>query len=320
MTSFPDIFQYLLNAVVLITVGLILASVLAETGIFSRLTRLTAPLSRISGLSHGGVVSLLTMAVSPMAGKAMLAGMYEDGTVKREEVIPTLIIGAFPVVLGESLLRVQLPAALVLLGPALGTLHVLLNLFSTLIQTAGALVYTHLQRRKKRASGDDAALQAPVEEAETPLRLNRATVAAGCKRALPTLKRILPATILAVMVFWALSATGILDAIGTFFDPILRLVGLPGQATAALVAQFLHFSAGQAIVAALLAEGTLSFSQAVVTLILGSMVVITMIYIKYSVPLYLSLFGRYGVRIAIVTYLSSMVAKTLTILLVMLIL
>lgn len=317
MTPFPDIFQYLLNAVVLITVGLILASVIAETGIFTRLSRLTTPLSRISGLSHGGVVSLLTMAVSATAGKAMLAGMYRDGTIQKEEVIPTLIMGTFPVVLGESLLRVQLPAALVLLGPVLGILHVTLNLFSSLIQTVGALIYTHFRRR--RGLNPDAAGRAPEEIAETPLRLDRATVIAGCRKALPTLKQILPATILAVMVFWALSATGILDVIGTLFDPVLRLVGLPGQATAALVAQFLHFSAGQAIVAALLEEGTLSFSQAVVTLILGSMVVITMIYIKYSVPLYLSLFGRYGVRVSLVTYISSMAAKTLIILLVLLI-
>ncbi|MGC9435804.1 MAG: nucleoside recognition domain-containing protein [Methanomicrobiales archaeon] len=315
MSAVPAMLQYLLYAVVLITAGLVLASIIAETGLFSRLTRFTAPLSRISGLSHGGVLSLLTMAVSPTAGKAMLAGMEREGTVDRGDVIPTLIMGTFPVVLGESLLRVQLPAALVLLGPVLGIVHVALNLLATLMQTAAALVYTHLRRR--RYMNTNAAGSPAQTGAEAPIRLDRAAVKSGCRRALPTLRRVLPATILAVVAFWILSETGMLVYIGALFDPLLRLIGLPGQAAAALVAQFLHFSAGHAVVAGLLAEGVLTFEQAVVTLILGSMVIITMIYAKYSIPLYLSLFGRYGVRVAAVTYATSMGAKTLTILLVM---
>jgi len=43
------------------------------------------------------------------------------------------------------------------------------------------------------------------------------------------------------------------------------------------------------------------------------MVVITLIYIKYSVPLYLSLFGRFGVRVSLATYAASMAAKVLVV-------
>jgi hypothetical protein len=50
----------------------------------------------------------------------MLAGLYNDGRVEKEEIIPTLVMSTFPVVLGESLFRVHLPAAIVLLGPVLG--------------------------------------------------------------------------------------------------------------------------------------------------------------------------------------------------------
>ncbi len=37
----------------------------------------------------------------------------------------------------------------------------------------------------------------------------------------------------------------------------------------------------------------------------------------YSVPLYLSLFGRFGVRVSLITYAASMAAKVITIALVM---
>ncbi|MCE5297480.1 MAG: hypothetical protein MUE45_05175 [Methanoregulaceae archaeon] len=79
----------------------------------------------------------------------MYAGLYDDKKVGKEEISPTLMMSTFPIVLGESLFRVHLPAAIVLLGPVIGTLHVLLNLFSSLLQTFGASLYTRLVLRKK---------------------------------------------------------------------------------------------------------------------------------------------------------------------------
>jgi len=231
--------------------------------------------------------------------------------VTEREVIPVLIMGAFPVVLGESLFRVQLPTALVLLGPVVGGIYTGLNLFSSGIQALFALIYS---RRFLAGSGR---APPPVPSAAA-LMLNREVVLAGCRKAVPTLRRVVPITLAALVVFSLLSATGVMDGIAAAFDPLLRAFGLPGESAAALVAQFLHFSAGYAIVASLLDGGVLTFETALVTLVIGSMVVITMIYVKYSVPLYLSLFGRFGVRISLATYAASMAAKVITVALVFL--
>lgn len=299
------------NAVLLVIAGVILANILAETGIFSRLSSFTGPLCRFSGLSDACVLSIVAMGVNATAGKSMLAEYYRDGKVTEREVIPVLIMGAFPVVLGESLFRVQLPTALVLLGPVVGGVYTGLNLFSSGIQALFALLYS---RRFLAGSGR---APPPVPSAAA-LMLNREVVLAGCRKAVPTLRRVVPITLAALVVFSLLSATGVMDGIAAAFDPLLRAVGLPGESAAALVAQFLHFSAGYAIVASLLDGGVLTFETALVTLVIGSMVVITMIYVKYSVPLYLSLFGRFGVRISLATYAASMAAKVITVALVFL--
>lgn len=299
------------NAVLLVIAGVILANILAETGIFSRLSSFTGPLCRFSGLSDACVLSIVAMGVNATAGKSMLAEYYRDGKVTEREVIPVLIMGAFPVVLGESLFRVQLPTALVLLGPVVGGVYTGLNLFSSGIQALFALIYS----RRFLAGSGRAPLPVPSAAA---LMLNREVVLAGCRKAVPTLRRVVPITLAALVVFSLLSATGVMDGIAAAFDPLLRAVGLPGESAAALVAQFLHFSAGYAIVASLLDGGVLTFETALVTLVIGSMVVITMIYVKYSVPLYLSLFGRFGVRISLATYAASMAAKVITVALVFL--
>ncbi|HNI41640.1 MAG TPA: hypothetical protein PK272_03125 [Methanoregulaceae archaeon] len=59
------------------------------------------------------------------------------------------MMSTFPIVLGESLFRVHLPVAVVLLGPVIGTMHLLLNLFASDLQTLGAILYTRLVLHKK---------------------------------------------------------------------------------------------------------------------------------------------------------------------------
>jgi len=307
-----SVISYAVNAVLLVTIGIVIANILAETGIFSRLSSFTAPLCRASGLSDACILSVIAMGVNATAGKSMLAGYYHDGKVTEREVIPVLIMGAFPVVLGESLFRVQLPAALVLLGPVIGGIYTGLNLFSSGIQALFALLYS----RRYLAGPGCAPVPVPAAPAAA-LALNREVVIAGCRKAVPTLRRVVPVTLAALIIFSLLSATGVMDLVAAAFDPVLRAVGLPGESAAALVAQFVHFSAGYAIVASLLSGGVLTTGTALATLVLGSMVVITLIYIKYSVPLYLSLFGRFGVRVALVTYAASMAAKVVTVALVM---
>ena len=316
LASLLVLLTYLIEAVILLTLGIILANILVETGIFGRLNRLTRPLCRISGLSEASTTSILAIFINPTAGKAMYAGLYNDKKVGKEEIIPTLVMSTFPIVLGESLFRVHLPAAIVLLGPVIGTLHVLLNLFSSLIQTLGAILYTRLVLRKK-------SVQPHCETTQTPRKtvsLSRRNIQAGFRKAWPQLLRIIPVTIIAVLIFTVLTVYGVMELIGILFEPILGAIGLPGESSTALVAQLLRSYAGYAVVASLMNTGILVVKTALMTLLIGSMMVITLIYLRYTFPLNISLFGKFGLKITAVSYTCSMTAKLITLGLVILIL
>ena len=88
------------NAVLLVIAGVILANILAETGIFSRLSSFTGPLCRFSGLSDACVLSIVAMGVNATAGSRCLPNTTMTGS-DGAGVIPVLIMGAFPVVLGS---------------------------------------------------------------------------------------------------------------------------------------------------------------------------------------------------------------------------
>lgn len=305
---------YLAEAMILLTLGIILASMLVETGIFSRLTRLTRPLCRISGLSESATTSILAIFINPTAGKAMLAGLYNDGRVEKEEIIPTLVMSTFPVVLGESLFRVHLPAAIVLLGPVVGGLHVFLNLFSSGLQMFWAMLYTRF------ILGRNTSFQCGKPAMDTTIFFSREKFMAGLAKAWPQLRRIIPVTVIAVLAFTILTIYGVMDIIGALFAPLLGAIGLPGESSTALVAQILRSYAGYAIVASLMTTGILVLKDALVTLLIGSMMVITLIYVRYTFPLNISLFGRFGLKITAVSYSCSMAAKIVTLSLVLLLL
>lgn len=258
------------------------------------------------------------------------------------ETILTILISTFPVVLGESLFRVQAPIAMVLLGPVVGGTYVLLNLFSSFIQSFSALIYSRLRMRQENSDGDErpvtATATAPktslparsnaaiatttatgsaygVDEMRKSFRLNRDTAMTGLRRSVPALRKTIPTVVATMVLMDLLMNTGAVDGLAATFDPVLRALGLPGECVAPLVMQFVHFSAGYASVAALMGAGTITSKQAIITLIVGSMAVITMIYVKYSLSMYLALFGKFGAKIALVSYLFSMTAKVITILL-----
>lgn len=309
--QFFSFLNYTIRAVLLISAGIILVNLISETGIISRIKIISVPFCRISGLSGEAVVSILSMVINPTAGKSMLAEYHREGRVGKEEIVPSLIIGTFPAVFGESLFRAQFPTAVVILGPVLGGIYTFFNLFSTFIQVCGALVYTNLVVRKKRSVLEKEYER--VEEAEKLKRPDMASLKKAVEKSKKPLKKIIPITVITMIIFWLMTLMRLLDYLNIIFDPVLNLIGLPGEASAALLAQFMHFSAGYTVVGSMVDTGVLTFGQALVTLILGSMIIITMIYLKYSVPLYLALFGKDGIRVAVIAYAASMTAKVICI-------
>jgi hypothetical protein len=300
---------YLIQAVSLITVGVIIANIVLESKLTRKLSPLIRPFCRASNLPKECVFSLFASFFNPTAGKSTLAGFYHEGKIGDKETILTVVMCTFPIVIGESLLRVQAPIALVLLGPFIGGIYIALNLLASFIQSFAAFVYAKLcfppQPYVNAEIYEDATLTPKNQQLKTAL-----------KKSVTALKRIIPIMVVAFLVIDFLFTLGVMDNIGVIFNPILRVLNLPGEVITALIADLAHFSAGYAIVAALLAKEVITAKQAILTLLIGSMLIITLVYLKYSLSMYISLFGKLGVKITVINYLSSMIAKVVMILLV----
>jgi len=304
-----NIVIYLVTAATLITLGVIIANLVLESNAIRKLSPLIKPFCRASNLPKECVFSLFASFFNPTAGKSTLAGFYREGKIGDKETILTVVMCTFPIVIGESLLRVQAPIALVLLGPYIGGIYICLNLFSAFLQSSAAFVYSRLRFPARRCF--DTEIQVDLTETSRNQKLNTAL-----KKSVTTLKKIIPIMVVSFLIVDLLFALGVMDYISSFFFPVLNLLDLPGECITALIADLAHFSAGYATVAALMAKGVINAKQAVITLLIGSMLITTLVYLKTSLPMYISLFGRLGMKMVVINYLCSMVAKVFVIALV----
>jgi len=302
---------YLTKSVILITIGVIFANIVLESNQMKRLLPLIGPFCRASNLSRESILALFTSFFNPTAGKSTLAGFYHAGKVSDDEAVVTVVMSTFPIVAGESLLKVQAPIAFVLLGPFIGGIYIALNLLSAFIQSLAALLYSKFRYKQHSMAGG---INIPNANGNTS---RREIVLNALRKSFIALKKIIPIMVVSFLAIDVLLKFGVMDYISHFFDPVLRVLGLPGECIAVLLADLAHFSAGYATVAALLSNGVITPKQAIITLITGSILIIFMIYLKYSISMYVSLFGRLGVKITIVNLACSITSKLIMILLVM---
>ena len=301
------LYQYLLKSILFIIIGVVFANILVETNITAKLNFLIKPLCRASNLPDGAIVAILTCLLDSTAGKAALAELYRNKRIREDETITSVVLCTLPTVLGESLFRVHAPIALVFLGPALGSIYVGLNILSALMQAAAAVSYNRIKVHPRH----NQTIDQPLPQIKT--QINKEIIKKGIKNSVKTLRKIMPILILTTTIIWALIQTNNLSYITKIFTPFLSCIQLPGESITALAAQFIHFSAGYAVIGSLLAQDLITQKQALLTLLIGSMVVITMIYIKYSIAMYIGLFGKLGIKITLINYSASMLAKTLII-------
>ena len=136
-------------------------------------------------------------------------------------------------------------------------------------------------------------------------------------KSVKTLKKVIPTLVIAFLIIDFLLISGGMEVISGIFEPVLHIFGLPGECITAIMADLIHFSAGYATVSALLQSEVINAKQAILTLLVGSILTITMIYVKHSFSMYVSLFGKLGVKIGVVNYSLSIIAKLFIIAMVM---
>jgi len=242
------------------------------------------------------VASVAVCFISPTAAYSMLSQALRENKIDEKEVIAASFLNSFPATFSH-IYSFFIPFVIPILGWA-GVLYTALRLVVAIVKSAIGFILA-LKWRDRR----DVVKRKIVHRRVDPLKSTWKTI----KRITP----IMAATYLAVSV---LSAYGFFER----FKEIFKFLPFDPNVIAISAVEFVNVRAAVVLAAGMLEKGILAPKWVVVGLILGNVITLSTRFVKHSLPLHLSLFGRLGVKIVVLNALVTLVLDFIVIILIIL--
>lgn len=270
----------------IIFVVMVLAETLVTMGVMERLSFIGQPLVRWCHLPPESVLCLVTACGSVLAANAMVGGFYRDGRFNSKEAFLSALLNGVPEYLRNFFLW-SVPVAIPLLGVRVGLVYVLIFWLTALVQlTVTVLLSRFLLEPCGKASltSDDAST--------TTVRLS---LVEAIKKAIRQRGRLIlrlggTLTLVTFLVCLAMEL-GLFAPLEGWFATFGQILGLPAAATAPLVAYAAQPLAGMAAVGNLLHRNVLTVHQGVVAVLLGGIIMLLMLTLRWRLPNYTAIFG-----------------------------
>jgi hypothetical protein len=270
----------------LIFVVMVLAETLVVMGVMERLSFIGQPLVCWCRLPPESVLCLVTACGSVLAANAMVGGFYRDGRFTSKEAFLAALLNGVPEYLRNFFLW-SVPVAVPLLGVRVGLVYVLVFWSTAFVQ----LAVTVLLSRFLLEPGEKAGLVDSDPLAATGrLSLVNAIKKAVRQRGHLILRLGGTLTLVTFLVCLAMEL-GLFAPLEGWFAAFGQIVGLPPAATAPLVAYAAQPLAGMAAAGSLLHEGVLDVHQGVVAVLLGGIIMLPMLTLRWRLPNYTAIFG-----------------------------
>ena len=300
--------EYLFTHIIpVLVIAITLANILSELGVIDRISWVIRPLVRFANLSPESGLAVITYVASGNAGSAMLAGFYENGVISERETIIASFVSSFFSFLNHVFVYF-IPVVIPLLGLQAGLLYISARMFISLCVTITAAVAGHFMlsspnvrsrtHSQNRSQADSSSSEDSRKSRNGKTGEKRAEkVRKGVKRSAKVLKKILPRLIVVYAVTAVLIAYNAFKPLENF-----RILSLPGQASAIVAAGIADTTSGFAAAGSLLASHVITPVQAVAALLLTSIVSMSVIFVRHSLPGRIAYFGfRLGLKIALIS-------------------
>ncbi|WP_455449739.1 nucleoside recognition protein [Natrinema thermotolerans] len=289
----------------LIGAGVGLANLAVEYGLVTVVARVGRYLTEPANLPPEVGTAVLTNTVSVTAGYGMLAEFREEGLLDDRATLIAVVINTFFGFV-QHIFTYYGPVLVPILGVQVGLMYVGARAGISLgISLVGLLAGAVLLRGYEY---DPHALDPETPEEE--VRTTRDKVRAAGASTLERLRSIVPRlAVVYSVVFLALEYSDrILEALAEVgitepaaaVDPIAGLLGLPGAAVPVILVSLVDPTTGAITVAPLIGD-VLTPDQAVITLLVGGLVSLTIGTVKRSIPFQFGIWGAsFGTKVIVV--------------------
>ncbi len=269
---------FLAKTLPIVAIAFYLVSYSIKKGYLERFSKRIEPFLSKAGLSELAAISAATCFVSPTAGYSMISQAWREGKLTEKDVIAISFLNSFPSVFSH-LYAFFIPFVIPVLGFA-GIVYTATRFGVAAIKSL--IGYVMAIRWRSDTKVEEVKVK-PFSPSENLIRVG---------------------VIMAITYFLVSLASqyGVFNVLSksAYFVPF------PPNAIAISVVEFFNVRAAVVMAAGLISTG-LSWKWAVIGLILGNVISFSARSIKHSLPMHLSLFGKFGVKIVILNAIATLI-------------
>jgi hypothetical protein len=275
--------NFAVPVLVTIFLGLFFAGMLLEMGILSRVSFLSRPLVSFAHLPDICASSFVVSLGSTVAANGMIAKYKEEELLQSKEVFLCTMVNSIPAYIRE-IFTYQIPIVVPALGLAAGGLYASVFMVTALVKISIVILL-----------GRTMLVQRPVrqEEYSPDKKISPASIPQAIPRTLRSLSRIFAriAIVYLIMTFliFVLRDRGFFEAMNIL--PLASVLGIPAESLVPLTTYVASPILGITMLGPMIHSGSISAVQAMIVLMMGSMLMLPIFAMRSMVPNYTALFG-----------------------------
>ena len=270
--------SFTLRVLPIVFFGMLASEVLLGFGLLKKLEKIGKPLTKLAKLPDVCGVAFVTAIGSPTASNAMLQDLREEGLLKDREVLLSSILNSTVVPLKETF-TYHLPVILPMLGLYVGGVYVATLWLGTVVLLTFVIVCGRLT-----LDGRSVAVEMAIDCKDFSFKL-------ALRRTLKKFKRIGIIFVVVTFCTFTLMNVGLIDKTETILLPIAKVLNLPSIAIPAIATYIASPIVGFSMFGSLLQSGAICERDAIISLLLGSVFMLPILYIRFYFPQWISIFG-----------------------------
>ena len=313
VTVVRDVCDLALRILPITFVALFGTELLMQLGLMKKLAPLGTPLTRLSRLPPISTITFITGIGSILAANSMLAAYRNDGVIDDRELVLSSLLNSIPMYIRE-LVTYHFPVVFPLLGLWVGTVYFATFWLAGVIKLTFIIVSGRLMLGGvKKAEGEEDAVPVNEEQVEEQKRkpFKRLCLDAF-NRQIRLFLRIAAYTVGVTFVVLLLMELGLFRWTDALIGPMVRRCGLPTSVLGPLSAYVVSPMVGLASISTLLRSHQISEVQAGISLLIGGLVMIPLIYLRSMLPNYIVIFGaKLGTLIVFLSMSFALLARVI---------
>ncbi|RWX50652.1 hypothetical protein VU01_12851, partial [Candidatus Electrothrix marina] len=265
-----------------ISIGLMVAGFIEAMNWTRKMSVVAAPMIRFGHLSDLTGAAFSMAFFSGVAANTMLSEAYDQGKLSKKELLLANMFNSLPAYF------LHLPTTFFLTLPLIKGatfIYIGLTLGAALLRTLGIAVLSHFLLGPENMTGTHGQRQA---EKISFRQAGKRTLARFTKR----IRKIIRLTLPIYIVFFWLSQAGMFQLLEEFMaDHLSFLSWLSPKAVSIIALQIAaEFSAGLVAAGALLQDGTMTYKEIVMTLLIGNVLSSPIRAVRHQFPYYAGIF------------------------------